>query len=65
MFTFLAATQDIAVDGWGLEILSKYLFIIHYHTRLSKIKFSMNNNKKIYQYFKLKRISYAFVYIIL
>ena len=30
MFTFLAATQDIAVDGWGLEILSKYLFIIHY-----------------------------------
>jgi len=23
MFTFLAATQDIAVDGWGLEILSK------------------------------------------
>lgn len=28
MFTFLAATQDIAVDGWGLEILSKYLSII-------------------------------------
>ncbi|CAF1057748.1 unnamed protein product [Brachionus calyciflorus] len=23
MFTFLAATQDIAVDGWGLTILSK------------------------------------------
>ena len=24
LFTFLAATQDIAVDGWGLTILSKY-----------------------------------------
>ncbi len=23
MFTFLAATQDIAVDGWALTMLSK------------------------------------------
>ena len=23
MFTFLAATQDIVVDGWALTILSK------------------------------------------
>ncbi len=26
MFTFLAATQDIAVDGWALTMLSKYIF---------------------------------------
>jgi hypothetical protein len=24
MFTFLAATQDIIVDGWALTMLSKY-----------------------------------------
>jgi len=26
MLTFLAATQDIAVDGWALTMLSKYVF---------------------------------------
>ena len=25
--SFLAATQDIAVDGWALTILSRYLFL--------------------------------------
>ena len=28
LFTFLSATQDIAVDGWGLTILSKYIIIL-------------------------------------
>lgn len=28
LFTFLSATQDIAVDGWGLTILSKYTIIL-------------------------------------
>ncbi len=27
VITFFTATQDIAVDGWALEILSKYAFI--------------------------------------
>ncbi len=27
MFIFLAATQDIALDGWAISMLSKYSFI--------------------------------------
>jgi hypothetical protein len=27
MFTFLAATQDIVIDGWALTMLSKYAII--------------------------------------
>ena len=30
MLTFLAATQDIAVDGWALTMLSKYVVLIYY-----------------------------------
>jgi len=30
MLTFLAATQDIAVDGWALTMLSKYVFLCHF-----------------------------------
>ena len=42
LFTFLAATQDIAVDGWGLTILSKYkqdLFLLRF-----KIKYYFSFN---------------------
>ena len=28
---FLAATQDIAVDGWALTILSRYVSNVFYH----------------------------------
>jgi len=30
MLTFLAATQDIAVDGWALTMLSKYVALCHF-----------------------------------
>jgi PAT family acetyl-CoA transporter-like MFS transporter 1 len=30
MLNFLAATQDIAVDGWALTMLSRYIYI-HVH----------------------------------
>lgn len=31
--TFLAATQDIVVDGWALNLLQKFVFLFSYtHT---------------------------------
>lgn len=40
---FLAATQDIAVDGWALTILSRYA-----HSILSRIILSQRHNESRY-----------------
>jgi len=47
MLTFLAATQDIAVDGWALTMLSKYEVLCFYLQFL----FSVNHCYILYYFF--------------